>query len=89
MDVDLVKRGISLISTVCPFCKGEKEDVKHIFFECEFSVVIWNWFMTWSGEVHLIPKSILELLYMLKASFQMKKRKKLRFALFYCLIWVI
>ncbi|XP_020255847.1 uncharacterized protein LOC109832815 [Asparagus officinalis] len=42
----LIKRGI-IQSNICSLCERDAESHTHLFFECHFSMTVWNEVMNW------------------------------------------
>nr|KAJ0194781.1 hypothetical protein LSAT_V11C700354620 [Lactuca sativa] len=66
-----------------------KECVDHLFFDCSFTVVVWNWLQKWSRLFPFSPRNRSALLTMLANLRLSKKGLKLRCALSYCYFWAI
>jgi len=47
--VNLEKRGIRVVSSVCIFCGAEEESCSHLFFKCRFVWLLWNLCSAWLG----------------------------------------
>ena len=56
---NLTKRGVLINggSNLCYLCHNHSESVKHIFFECAFSYVVWQGCLEWLGVVAALPNS--------------------------------
>ncbi|XP_071739593.1 uncharacterized protein [Rutidosis leptorrhynchoides] len=52
---NLVSRGISLPSSLCPFCNTEVEDLLHLFVKCKFVVPLWKNILSWWNSSDPIP----------------------------------
>jgi len=63
---NLVVCGISLTSTVCPFCNTVEEEVDHVFIMCIFASRIWRWFCSWINAFSSPPNDSEDLLKMLR-----------------------
>ena len=45
--VNLDRRGIDVISLICPSCQGDIETVNHTFFNCSLAKDLWSLFAKW------------------------------------------
>nr|GEY19596.1 RNA-directed DNA polymerase, eukaryota [Tanacetum cinerariifolium] len=45
--VNLIRRGISLESYICPVCRSCEEDAQHLFFQCDLAQSIWRRICRW------------------------------------------
>ena len=43
----MVKRGVILISDLCPLCDGDIESVEHLFWDCAFSKSVFAGLLKW------------------------------------------
>ncbi|KAL4569585.1 hypothetical protein LXL04_025226 [Taraxacum kok-saghyz] len=87
--MNLIKRGVNLPVTSCPFCLSVDENIDHLFFGCNFSVVFWNWFHKWENLLTWPPLNINDIVLKLNCSGLSKKFKKLKLGLIYSVIWSI
>ena len=46
---NLVRRGITVVSSICSLCGVEEETSSHLFFECKFAWLLWNHCCVWLG----------------------------------------
>ena len=47
--VNLVRRQVMMLSTVCPLCNNKDETVQHVFFECIVAQKVWDNCDRWIG----------------------------------------
>ncbi|KAG9442213.1 hypothetical protein H6P81_018067 [Aristolochia fimbriata] len=59
---NLVRRGISLPSLLCPLCQDKQESVDHLLLQCTMAWHIWSWFMELFRNHWCIPSRVMDLL---------------------------
>jgi len=47
--VNLARRGVTVDSTVCFFCREIEETTSNLFFECKVALLVWNLCYDWVG----------------------------------------
>lgn len=55
--LNLVRRGVTLSSTICPLCLLE-ESTEHIIFICSKSQQIWKQCYQWLGDIIALPCNV-------------------------------
>ncbi|XP_026416157.1 uncharacterized protein LOC113311544 [Papaver somniferum] len=54
-------RGIQVESELCLFCDAERETTEHMFMHCNFSSVVWDYFIKAFKILWPLPRTLLEL----------------------------
>jgi len=73
--VNLERRGVSVDSNLCSFCRMEVKSTNHLFFYCRIAGLVWKQCFTWLGTTsvdHVDPVSHLLQFNVLNASAQVK-----------------
>jgi len=47
--VNLLRRGVPVISPLCALCKLSEESSQHLFLDCGYAQQVWSWCYRWIG----------------------------------------
>nr|KAJ0194552.1 hypothetical protein LSAT_V11C800413410 [Lactuca sativa] len=83
---NLLVRGVTLPSYLCPLSGIEQEDVEHFVV---LQKKVWSWFCDWSMLLKYAPMNVSDMLGVVKTLVLNKKRKRLLWALIYSVLWSI
>lgn len=76
----LVSRGMQ-IDNICLLCNRQPETCEHIFFQCQYSKLVWQEVLRWLGYLHIPDRWNVERRWIVrKASGRSRKARKLRIA---------
>ncbi|XP_076930863.1 uncharacterized protein LOC143595823 [Bidens hawaiensis] len=59
---ELVKRGISVRTAVCPICEDELESAEHLMISCVFAQTLWSAISSWCKVPSIFAFSVKDLL---------------------------